>query len=745
MLKNLKLVRDFFPFVLLKFHIKYNFFGLLYWVILFSILFGLLGSNFGVPYLFYSPDYLGEVGLWSFGLLGFSVGGFCMAFNVYSYIKLGPRFPFLVVVSTPFFRFCINNFLLPLSYIIVYLVKMSQFQLNEELASSRDVLIYNVSFFIGFSLFILLSILYFFPLRTNKDADDSIKESNPVSTITNKGIGKKWYNYFREKRTRPIYYLGRSFKLYKSRSVAHLDKSVVEGVFSKTRINAFIFELLTITAFISLSFFRNYSLFEVPAAMSILMLLTILSMVIGALNSWFHRWTYPLIFFIVIVMSFLSSRVDLFRYTSFALGLDYSKQSIINYSPENIRKNHKLAPTDSTSEKNIIEILEHWKRSTGEEKPKLIIVNTSGGGLRSALWTFTVLSNADEILNSKLSEHLQMITGASGGMIGAAYFREINLRKKLKTLRGDNLFFKSCLSKDLLNRLSFSASTSDLFMRYKELTYNGKKYTQERGSEFEAELHQNLQNYLEHPLGYYEKYEQSSSIPLMIFSPTIVNDGRRMLISAQNLSFMIGNNLNTSYENIDFQSFFKKNNPNEIRFSSVLRASATFPMIMPMMAMPTTPEIQLMDAGIRDNYGGKVSIDYLFALNDWILKNTSGVIILEIRDTKRIMSNEKYKEVSLMDKLFLPFGNLLTNFTRTQDLDQEQLIKLCKNSFDFPVDKITFNLREDYNERISLSWHLTKREKQKIEAAFSSLENQIALKKLDKLTRNKSERGPKSP
>mgnify|MGYP001173006974 FL=1 len=737
MLKNLKLVRDFFPFVLLKAHIKYNFFGLLYWALLFSILFGLLGANFGVPFLFYSPDYLGEVGLWSFALLGFSLGGFSMAFNVYSYIKLGPRFPFLVVVSTPFFRFCINNFLIPFSYIIVYLIKMSQFQLYEELASTSDVVIYNLSFVIGFFLFIFLSILYFFPLRTNKDADDSITESNPVSTITNKGIGQKWYNYFREKRTRPVYYIGRSFKLYKSRSVAHLDKAVVEGVFSKTRINAFIFEVLTITAFISLSFFRNVSLFEVPAAMSILMLLTILSMVIGALNSWFHRWTYPLIFFVVVVMSLLSSRVDLFRYTSYALGLDYSEKSIINYSPENIRQNHKLEQSDSTSDENIIEILENWKKSTGEEKPKLIIVNTSGGGLRSALWTFTVLSNADEKLNTKLSRHLQMITGASGGMIGAAYFREINLRKKLNTLRGDNPFFKSRLSKDLLNRLSFSASTSDLFMRYKELTYNRKKYTQERGSEFEKELHQNLQNYLEHPLGYYEKYEKTSTVPLMIFSPTIVNDGRRMLISAQNLSFMIGNNRNTSYENIDFQSFFKKNHPNEIRFSSVLRASATFPMIMPMMAMPTKPEIQLMDAGIRDNYGGKVSVDYLFALNEWVLNNTSGVIILEIRDTKRIMSNEKYKEVSLMDKLFLPFGNLLTNFTRTQDLDQEQLIKLCKSSFNFPVDKITFNLREDYNERISLSWHLTKREKQKIEAAFSSPENQIALKKLDKLIGDK--------
>ena len=46
MLKNLKLVRDFFPFVLLKSHIKYNFFGLLYWAFLFSILFVLIGANF---------------------------------------------------------------------------------------------------------------------------------------------------------------------------------------------------------------------------------------------------------------------------------------------------------------------------------------------------------------------------------------------------------------------------------------------------------------------------------------------------------------------------------------------------------------------------------------------------------------------------------------------------------------------------------------------------------------------------
>ena len=92
---------------------------------------------------------------------------------------------------------------------------------------------------------------------------------------------------------------------------------------------------------------------------------------------------------------------------------------------------------------------------------------------------------------------------------------------RFKTIDGNTAIFKERLSKDLLNRLSFSASTSDLFMRYKKVVYYDKKYTQERGCEFEKELHQNLNDYLEHSLGYYKEYEKSSSIPLMIFSPTI--------------------------------------------------------------------------------------------------------------------------------------------------------------------------------------------------------------------------------
>ena len=84
MLQKIALIRDFFPFRLIQSQLKYNFFGLIYWVILFLIISESLGYAFGVPFLFFSPEYLGKVSYLSFLFLGFSVGGFVMAFNVYS-------------------------------------------------------------------------------------------------------------------------------------------------------------------------------------------------------------------------------------------------------------------------------------------------------------------------------------------------------------------------------------------------------------------------------------------------------------------------------------------------------------------------------------------------------------------------------------------------------------------------------------------------------------------------------------
>ena len=743
LIRFLKIIGAFFPIHIIFAQLKYNLISMFYWAFLFMLISGSFGKAFGVPYLFLSPEYLGDVSAWSFVLLGFSIGGFIMAFNTYSYIKLGPRYSFLAIVSRPFYKFCINNSFIPVLFIFYYIYKMTQFQRIEELSSFWDLFIYTFSFLGGIFAFILLSLFYFFPTTREKGEKISQEDSssNPIQSVTQNST--KWYNYFRTEHEKTHHYIGKGLKIYQSRSTKHLDKAIIENVFAKNRINASIFEILTIVTFIISGQFIDYPLFEFPAGMSIILLLTMIHMLFSALMSWFHRWTYPIIFASIALMNYLSVTTELFTFKNFAYGLDYSDSKIQDYSINAIELNYKKNDSDVESKKNIISILENWKKKTGEKKPKLIVLNTSGGGSRSALWTFTVLQNCDQALNQQLTEHLNLITGASGGMVGAAYYREICLRNNKKEIAnryakkyGDNL------SKDLLNKLAFSISTNDLFFRYRSFSYNNIKYTRDRGYAFEEHLHENTENLLQHNLGYYKNYEQQAEIPLMIFSPTIVNDGRRLLMSSQSLSFLTKNkdcptHVKSSFENIDYQSFFSENNPQEIRFSSVLRASATFPFIIPMMTMPTEPGMQLMDAGIRDNYGTKTTMDYLFSIEKWIKENTSGVIILEIRDTKRILSNEIYEHISLTHKITLPFGNMYKNFPRTQDFDQEQLFNLGIKSFLFPIDIISFNLRESKNDHISLSWHLTKQEKNKIAQAFYSVNNQTSLERLKALIAHK--------
>ena len=112
--------RAFFPLQLLIGHLKYNLLALIFWILLFSIVSDSLGSAYGLSYLFYSPECQGETNEISFLLIGFAIGGFTMAFHTYSYMKLGKRYPFIATISNPFIKFCLNNSLIPVVFIIYY-------------------------------------------------------------------------------------------------------------------------------------------------------------------------------------------------------------------------------------------------------------------------------------------------------------------------------------------------------------------------------------------------------------------------------------------------------------------------------------------------------------------------------------------------------------------------------------------------------------------------------------------------
>lgn len=725
-------LRAFFPLQLLFGHLKYNLFSLIFWAILFSIVADGFASSFGVPYLFFSPEYQGEISALSFFLMGLSIGGFTMGFNLYSYMEMGRKYPFLATLSRPFLKFCLNNSLIPLVFNLYFIKQFSEFQLKEEFASTSQLLSYIFMYILGFVLYVVFSLLYFF--RTNKDffklsgvSNQDIQE-DPTSSFFHKKVS--WSDFFLYKKDRTYIYMNGFFSWRTSRSIEHYDKQILKRVFRQNRINASFFELITIAAFLLVGIFREYPVMELPAAVSIVLLLAIILMLFAIFKSWFRYWSYAVILFCVFFMNFMSKRTDWFHFKSYAFGLSYEKNDLKEYSIRSIYKHSQEVDVAQDSKNAYLERLKLWKMKTGQRKPKLILLLTSGGGLRSTHWTYSVLQELDQRFGDTLMNQLHFMTGASGGMVGAAYYRELLLQDKLK---GSKSRFssqsKANTAKDLLNRLSVSTFSNDLFLRYQKVNYNGNLYTKERGYAFEQHLLSNTNGVLDHPLVYYKKYEESAVVPTLVFSPTIANDGRRLIIGSSSMAFLCHSEKNrdenrNSFENIDFHTFFRKNSPDSIRYSTVIRMSATFPFILPMVSLPTEPEVLIMDAGLRDNYGGKIAMEFLNELEDWIQKNTSGVIILQIRDTKKILNNETFEQVTLKDKLSLPFGNMYKNFPRTQDFDQDALMKIGFKGFEFPVDIVTFNLREAQKDRISLSWHLTRQEKKKIKNALYSSSNQ---------------------
>lgn len=725
-------VRAFFPLTLVIAHLKHNFLSVISWLLLFMILSGKMGHAFGIPLLFVSPEYLGEVSVVSFMLIGFAMGGFVMGFNTYSYFKVGALYPFLTTIARPFYKFCLNNSLIPILFFSYYLYKVFNFQMEEEYASFWTCVTYGLGFLGGFSFFIIFSIFYFFPLN-RKFKGHETQSTEPIHSVIHREV--RWYDIFRKGKDRPYIYLGKGLRFMISRSSRHFDKELVEKVYAKNRINASLYELLTIISFFFFGFFKDNIYFEVPAAMSIVLLLTIILMLFSALQSWLRGWLYPLIIVVLIGMDYLSVRTDMFKYTSFAYGLNYDKHN--KYTIDRIKE---ITFNDSIYQKSLeseLAALEKWKKSTGEDKPKMVMVCTSGGGSRSTMWTMLILQKANRELGNKFITNTRLMTGASGGMIGAAFYRELFLRMQSGKINdANNPKFCDQIANDMLNSLAFTASTNDIFIRYQQYHVGEQSYTIDRGYAFEKQLNRNTGDMMNHKLTYYKQYEENGIIPKMIFSPTIINDGRRLFISPTSTSFLthqFEENEIKAVENIDFHDLLSRQNTNDIKFTSVLRASATFPFVMPMMTIPTKPEIQLMDAGIRDNYGLKTALLYITTMKKWIEENTSGVILVEIRDTKKIMDDESYSKISFLGKITMPFGNMYKNFPKVQDYNQDELLNATKINLPFAVDVISFNLMENKTDRISLSWHLTSQEKKKIKAASNSETNKNSLEQLKNL------------
>lgn len=727
----------FFPVQLLFVHLKKNLVLLLFWVVLFAIITKSILLKYGAPYLFLFPEYLGTVSFVSHFLVGIALGAFIMAFNLSSYVVNGFRFPFLATLNRPFIKYCQNNIILPAGFSILYMVSMFQFQSEFEHITSIDILLNMLGFISGNLAFIALTFTYF--IATNRNTDYYQKRMakeevfmNPVKDLFSSK--KKWKQLMvgSSREWKVSTYISKWGSIAIARDSSHYNRATLDMVFAQNRINASFFQVTILVILFTLGFFGDTEWLMIPAAASMLLFFTILIMLASAMYSWFKGWTSVAMIALILIINFVSTK-EPFQFRNQAYGLRYDT-NFVTYDQESIR----LHQVDDDAFKDDItaglRYLEHWKARQSNDQPTAVFINVPGGGLRSAMWAIQALNQAQLVSDDRMWDETVLVSGSSGGMIGAAYLREYFYRKAngLTDLPIDSIIHD--ISKDKLNAVASTAVMNDIFFRFKTFEWNGHTYTMDRTTAFEQKLNLDTRGWLDYRLDDLAEREYQAEVPMTLLAPTISNDGRKLIISPLGVSYLAHNTaFDQMNENVEFRRFFRDLEADSLSYLSALRMSATFPYVFPAANLPTEPMIEILDAGIRDNSGLNNTLKFIYNFRHWLNENTGRLVIIHLRDQEKFIDSDEGEAKGVLESIGQPLGTFYNTVLDIQDYQLEDQLRLAYNWYDGKIEVVELVLERSKTNPISLSWHLTQKEKERIINSINSKANKRSLKRIQAL------------
>lgn len=726
------------PIQLFLLHFRRYQIFLIFWYILFATVGGSFMESFGASSLYLAPEYYNEVSFFSTAIVGGAIGIFIMSWHITTFILHRKHIQFLATTAQPFLKFCINNSIIPLIFLLYYFFIAIDYDAHKELMNTWQIVVLVGGFLAGLFLSIIVAFIYFFgadrtiyksmqlDIHSANDNYKTVIETNPLPDEKHE-IRIDWF-------------LSAKLHLRKPRDIRHYSQAFLDSIFKRHHLVTVIAFFIAFAFLVGIGFTSDSRLFQIPAAASITIFFALLIAVGGAFSVFLKSWSIPLVMLVYVCMNYLYEQ-NIINPTNKAYGINYwNKEERPNYNRESLLALASDANMEA-DKKAFLQRLNAWKAKQKEAKPVLFIINTSGGGVRSATFTFNVLQRLDSLMQGNLMNKTLFINGASGGLLGAAYYRELyHLKLKNPSINLQNKLYIDDISKDLLNPLFSSFVSRDIIGPVQKFTVGEYEYIKDRGYAFEQKLHDNTNGYLNKNLSDYTDAENKALIPTMFFNSVVSRDGRKMIMCTQPVRFLMRPATDSNKivaqdpDAIDFNSFFAKQNSTNIRISSALRMNATFPYVLPNVWLPTNPVIDVMDAGIRDNFGQENTLRFIEVFKDWLKENTSKVVIIQIRDRSISDWDKPYESKTLVSMFTKPAFLLQYNWFKLQDYYQNGQLEYLSESYGNNIERICFQYVASAKDKAaSLSFHLTAREKAEIAASLKSTINEQEILKIKQL------------
>lgn len=388
--------------------------------------------------------------------------------------------------------------------------------------------------------------------------------------------------------------------------------------------------------------------------------------------------------------------------------------------------------------------LEAWavraRAAQGVTRPKMVVIATSGGAYRAAFWTGLVLDRlaAEEATGALpgFSSAVRLITGASGGMVGAAYFAA-----RARSDGGPNLGTVSALEADILGvqrgdlhpgypysrrwaipRDSLSAVAQQLVQRDLPGLMSGRVVTTDRGTVLEDQWHTLDVDFAHLGVG-----EAAGWRPSLVFSPMLAETGQPLVISNLDMARAIQDRVRASIgltknEVVEFFDLFPASR-GTFKLKTAVRMNAAFPYISPDTALPTDPYRRVVDAGYYDNYGVDLAAAFLdnAAVRDWVLEECSGVAVVQIRAFAPPRPDAKDPEGMrrALQWLTTPLDAVLTARSATQLYRNRQTLQSVENAYNDATPGFFYTIALQADCATSLNWYMPADE-------FAALSGEIA-------------------
>lgn len=402
-------------------------------------------------------------------------------------------------------------------------------------------------------------------------------------------------------------------------------------------------------------------------------------------------------------------------------------------------------PDPSDWKKSLYQRLDKYQHEYKNEDKILVVVCASGGGIQAAGWTTAVLTGLQEVIGISFTQAIGWISSVSGGSVGTMYYldRFSQNSEDGYPKQGELKHIFNSATADSLDAIGWGLAYPDL-LRFIGLPFLVPKM-QDRGSAVEINWRGELKDPKAPPsLTDWREKVEAGIIPIPIFNATIVEDGRRFLISPMTFRGYQyksrepkSKDLESRYKFIDFNTLYPEY---DIDVTTAARLSATFPYVSPISRpnlsykfpadsskRETESIFHVADGGYFDNFGVATSVQLLNQLlaypgeDKYKIKKVLFLQINAFADSP--ITNNNLGEPGWLIAVIGSIKAVLKVRSSTQTASDSLAVKFLKDKWkkkDVEIADFTISFPKEIDKQ-PLSWQLTQEQKKAIKTGWKEL------------------------